>query len=109
MRMIEIKKNATDDYCFILKAESGQALLNSVTYSSKITVDEVLNSLITLKRSRNTIERKTNHSGKFLFSIKNNQGELIGNSMLYGSEAGMENGIKNMLSRINFLSESNQL
>ncbi|MEP3210298.1 MAG: YegP family protein [Maribacter sp.] len=107
--MIEIKKNAIDDYCFILKAESGQALLNSVTFSNKITVDEVVDSLTTLKRNRNTIERKTNHSGKFLFCLKNNNGEIIGNSLLYGSEAGMENGIKNLISRINFLSESNQL
>jgi len=107
--MIEIRKDASNDYSFVLKAESGQALLNSVAYANKNQAEEVVSSLQTIQKSRKTIERKTNHSGKFLFSLKNNDGELIGNSLLYGSEAGMENGIKNLLSRINSLSNLNQL
>lgn len=107
--MIEIRKDASDDYSFVLKAESGQALLNSVTYPSKTQAREVVSSLQTIQKSRKTIERKTNNNGKFLFSLKNSDGELIGNSLPYGSEAGMENGIKNLLARIHSLSELNQL
>lgn len=107
--MIEIRKDASEDYSFVLKAESGHALLNSVVYSNKAIAEEAVSSLQTIKRSLNTIERKTNHNGKFLFSLKNNNGELIGNSLLYESEAGMENGIKNLMTRINSLFDSNQL
>jgi uncharacterized protein YegP (UPF0339 family) len=107
--MIEIRKDATEYYSFVLKAESGHALLNSVVYSNKVTAEEAVSSLQTIERSLNTIERKTNHNGKFLFSLKNNNGELIGNSLLYESEAGMENGIKNLMTRINSLFDSNQL
>ncbi len=107
--MIEIRKDAAKDYSFVLKAESGHALLNSVVYSDKLTAEEAVISLRTIKKNQNTIERKTNHSGKFLFSLKNNNGELIGNSLFYESEAGMENGIKNLLARINSLFNSNQL
>lgn len=107
--MIEIKKHTSDDYSFILKAESGHALLNSVAYSNKKMAEEAVSSLQALKRNRNTFERRTNHNGKFLFSISNNSGELIGSSQLYQSEAGMENGIKNLINRINSLSDLNQL
>lgn len=107
--MIEIRKGTSNDYSFCLKAESGNTLLNSIVYDNRETAKEVVNSLQAIKRSRNTFERKTNHSGKFLFSLKNNNGELIGSSQLYQSEAGMENGIKNLINRINSLSDLNQL
>ena len=107
--MIEIKKDGSDDYSFVLKTESGHALLTSISYLNKVTAEEAISSMQTIKIGRNTIERKTNHGGKFLFSLKNNKGELIGNSLLYDSEAGMENGIKNLVNRINSLFESDQL
>jgi len=63
-----------------------------------------VNNLISLDKSQNIFERKTNYEGNFLFSIKNKKGHLIGNSLLYGSEAGMENGIKNIQNHINHFS-----
>lgn len=107
--MIEIKNNTSNEYSFTLKSESGQVLLNSVAFSSKETVKEAISSLKIVLKSRNTFERKTNHNGKFLFSLKNNNGVLVGHSLIYQSEAGMENGIKNLITRINFLSSLNQL
>lgn len=107
--MIEIKKDTSEDYTFVLRTESGDELLSSIVYSNRIMVEEAVHCLKTVKASRNTIERKTNHSGNFLFSLKDKNGELIGNSKLYLSEAGMENGIKNIINRINFLSDPNQL
>lgn len=107
--MIEIKKHTTKDYSFILKSESGHTLLNSVVYANKETVKKVVTSLHAVPKSRNTFERKTNHSGEFLFSLKSENGGIIGSSQLYQSEAGMENGIKNLINRINSLSDLNQL
>jgi len=107
--MIEIIEDTSAEYSFVLKTEGGHALLNSVVYSNKKAVKEVVSSLLSLKKNRNTFERKTNTNGKFLFSLKSTSGEIIGNSMLYQSEAGMENGIKNLINRIDSLSDSNQL
>lgn len=107
--MIEIIKNTSNDYSFTLKSESGQALLNSVAFLDKETAKEAIRSLKTVLKSRNAFERKTNHNGKFLFSLKNNNGEVVGHSLIYQSEAGMQNGIKNIINRIHFLSHSNQL
>ncbi len=105
--MIEIEKDRSNEYSFVLKAEGGHALLRSIVYSKKEMAEEAIRDLQTLKRNRNTFERRTNHNGEFLFSIKNKNGRLIGNSELYQSEAGMENGIKNLIRRINSLSKEN--
>jgi len=58
---------------------------------------------------RTRFERTTNHGGDFQFRLKNINGELIGNSLSYSSEAGMENGIKNLRQSILQFSESKKL
>jgi len=101
--MIEIEEGLANNYKFVLKTESGQPLLQSVTYPNRKTVQDAIRFLKT--SSVHKFERKTNHNGKFLFSLKGNKGEVLGNSQLYNSEAGMENGIKNFIYSINALSE----
>ncbi|WP_299536628.1 YegP family protein [Ulvibacterium sp.] len=107
--MIAIEKNNGKGYRFIVKSESGQTLLSSVPFSNR---SEVRKSLKTLGNARNKpigFERKTDHEGKFLFNLKDNAGSLIGHSSLYTSEAGMENGIKNLKNRIHKLSDLGEL
>lgn len=43
------------------------------------------------------VERKTNSKGEFLFELHDPQHHLLGKSLPYSSEAGMENGIKNLM------------
>ena len=98
--MIELKKNRDDGYRFHLKNEDGHILLKSIAFPSKEMASDSIQDLRALE---NTIERKTNYEGKFLFNVKNQKGQLIGHSQLYNSEAGMENGIKhikNVLARL---------
>ncbi|WP_171037031.1 YegP family protein [Maribacter algarum] len=90
-----------------MKTITGNTLLSSVNYADKAKVEEVVQDLKNSKVRKISFERKTNHSGNFLFSLKYRKGGLIGNSELYQSEAGMENGIKNLIRRINSLSEEN--
>jgi len=103
-KMIKIERLPTQKYHFEVKSESGTTLLKSISYDTSKLVKEASSDI--LKQRSNRIERKTNHNGKFLFSLKNDKGSLIGNSQLYQSEAGMENGIKNLLGRINTLSQT---
>ncbi|MFK7811001.1 MAG: DUF1508 domain-containing protein [Maribacter sp.] len=107
--MIEIKKEKLEDYSFTIKTENGNTLLKSIVYSNKKRAEEAIQFLKTSKTNRNTFERKTSHDGEFLFSLKNNKGEIIGDSQLYQSEAGMENGIKNIIKRIDTISGLIQL
>lgn len=107
--MIEIIKEKGNDYRFALTAESGHILFQSRLFQSEGEIEAIVRSLDTLQGKRHAFERKTNHDGQFLFHLKNLEGELIGTSQTYSSEAGMENGIKNLKKRILYLSDQNQL
>ncbi|GAB5474433.1 MAG: hypothetical protein Mars2KO_25320 [Maribacter sp.] len=108
--MIEVIKEKDDDsFRFSLKAESGSVLLTSALFQNEGEVSRIVQSLGILQGKRNAFERKTNHDGQFLFHLKNVNGEVIGTSQSYRSEAGMENGIKNLKKRILDLASSDQL
>lgn len=107
--MIEIVREKEDDYKFTLKAESGNVLLHSVLFKNEDDINRIVKSLNIIQHRRSVFERMTNHSGDFLFNLKNLNGQVIGTSQSYGSEAGMENGIKNLKKRIMYLSNLNQL
>ncbi len=94
--MIEIKKKKDDGYEFKLKTEEGSTLLKSVKFPNKGQAKIAVKKLVDLKEIDCIYERKTNYEGKFLFDLKNTVGQLIGHSQLYNSEAGMENGMKNL-------------
>jgi len=97
--MIELKKIAENQYFFELKTDAGQSLLTSISFANKVDAEQNLKQLVNV-RTKPLFERKTNHEGKFHFDLKNKEGLLIACSQLYNSEAGMENGIKNVRSKI---------
>lgn len=83
-------------YSFSIQAESGTTLLQSVVFSNKEEAQSIIEGLTRIKGVQNTFERKTNHKGDFLFNLKSSNGKLIGQSELYSSEAGLQNGINNL-------------
>lgn len=95
MPMIEVGKIDNVGYRFTVKSETGQTLLESIPFKDKEILKTTLKALKTTPSSKR-FERKTNFEGKFLYNLTNEQGLIIGNSSLYNSEAGMENGIKNL-------------
>ncbi len=98
--MLELQKTPENRYFFVLKSEEGHSLLKSITFSSKKEAKQMAQMLLGLNTKSQTFERKTNHEGRFLFNLKDFQGELIASSNLYHSEAGMENGIRNLALQI---------
>lgn len=94
--MIEIKKVEPKQYEFWVKSESGKILLKSIPFEDKKTLAKTVESLSQIKAAPKQFERKTNFNGQFLFELKSEHGEILGKSGLYSSEAGMENGIKNL-------------
>ncbi|MEM8999637.1 MAG: YegP family protein [Bacteroidota bacterium] len=93
--MVEIREKQKGEYVFILKSNAETILLNSIVFKTREALERTVSSLPNLIQNANCFERKTNHNGKFLFLFKNKEGSIIGQSLLYNSEAGMENGIKN--------------
>ena len=101
--MIEIKKGKNNTFQFSLKTAEGKTLLNSVDFESEAEIEDTVKQLKPLASRQNCFERKTNYDGHFLFNLKDKNGKIIGNSLLYDSEAGMENGITNLKRRITSL------
>ncbi len=94
--MIEIKKHNENVYRFKVSTSSGNTILESIDFPNREDIKKLVTELQESINERKIFERKTDHSGKFLFHLKNKEGQFIGSSQLYSSEAGMENGIKNL-------------
>ena len=104
-KVIEIVALPNSDFQFHVKSKSGSILLTSKDFDDKTALEDTLSHLNNLEIARGNFERKTNHQGKFLFNFKDENGNLLGSSQLYDSEAGMENGIENLRNRLNELRE----
>lgn len=92
--MFEIfKSEKNDKFYFNLKAKNGQIILSSQGYESKAGADNGITSIKENADDESKYERKTASNGKFHFNLKAGNGQIIGSSQMYSSEAGMENGI----------------
>ena len=107
--MIEIKKRGAGKFSFNLNTQGGHTLLKSVEFTDEEEIKKTVKRLNPINKTSIRFERKTNHDGMFLFNLKNSGGKMIGHSQLYNSEAGMENGIKNLKNRISSLAHLGEL
>ena len=88
-----ISKANNDEVYFNLKATNGQTILTSQMYSSESACFNGIESIRTNCSDDNRFERKISVNDKPYFVVKAANGQVIGNSEMYESEAGMENGI----------------
>jgi uncharacterized protein YegP (UPF0339 family) len=98
MGVFTLQKASNDLYYFSLRANNGQVLLTSEGYASKVGC---LNGVDAVKANGSTetrYERKTSSNGKYYFILKASNGQIIGTSEMYGSEAGRDNGIASVKS-----------
>lgn len=98
--MIEIVKKSEKDYRFTIKSDAGSILFQSIAFKEKETLREVVSNLNKNGKKNLNFERKTNYKGGFQYFVKDASGTYIGQSLSYTSEAGMENGIKNLAKSI---------
>jgi uncharacterized protein YegP (UPF0339 family)/outer membrane murein-binding lipoprotein Lpp len=89
--VISIAKN--DESYFNLKATNGQTILTSDMYSSKAACFNGIESVINNCSDDDKYDRKLSANEKHYFNLKASNGQVIGKSQMYESEAGMEKGI----------------
>lgn len=92
----QLKKAANGEFHFNLLAGNGQVILQSETYKAK---PSALNGIESIKKNATDdarYERKTAANGKFHFVLKATNGQVIGQSQMYASEATMNNGIESV-------------
>lgn len=87
------------DFRFRLKASNGQIILASQGYKSAATRDNGIASVQKNSGDKNRYEVKTAKNGEPYFVLKATNGQVIGQSQMYKSDAsckaGMESVMKN--------------
>jgi uncharacterized protein len=88
-----ISKAKSGENYFNLKATNGQTILTSEMYSSMAACTNGIESVRNNCADDNRYERKISVDNKPFFTLKAANGQIIGKSEMYESNAGMENGI----------------
>jgi uncharacterized protein YegP (UPF0339 family) len=88
-----ITKRSNGEFQFNLKAGNGQVILTSESYTTKAGCEKGIASVQLNAKLDERFERKVSSNDKPYFNLKAGNGQVIGKSELYESEASMENGI----------------
>jgi hypothetical protein len=93
MGQFSVKTGKDGQFYFNLKADNGQIILQSEGYTSRAGCDNGIESVRKNSGESDNYERNTSSNGKYYFTLKAGNGQVIGKSQLYESEDGMVNGI----------------
>ena len=93
MAKFEIYTDKRGEFRFRLKANNGQSILASEGYKAKTSCTNGIESVKKNSQDDSKFEKLESKSGKPYFNLKATNGQVIGNSEMYESVSGMENGI----------------
>ncbi len=89
----ELKVAKNGKYHFNLLASNGQVILSSEMYESKSAAENGIASVSKNAGDAGRYDRRTSTKGDPYFVLKAGNGQEIGRSEMYKSNASMENGI----------------
>ncbi|MBS0647543.1 MAG: YegP family protein [Verrucomicrobia bacterium] len=85
-------------FYFNLKADNGQVILTSEGYTTTAARDNGIESVKKNATDDSRYDKQTSSNGKFYFNLKASNGQVIGKSQMYESEASRDNGIASVKS-----------
>ena len=88
-----ITKRKNGEYQFNLKAGNGQVIPASEGYTTKAACHNGIESVKKNSQVDDRFDRKVSGNGKPYFNLKVTDGQIIGTSEMYESEAARDNGI----------------
>lgn len=88
-----ISKRKNGEFQFNLKAGNGQVILASEGYKTKAACNNGIESVRKNAVEDKRYDRLEAKNGKPYFNLKATNGQIIGSSEMYESEASRENGI----------------
>jgi uncharacterized protein YegP (UPF0339 family) len=91
-----ITKRTNGEFQFNLKAGNGQTILASEGYTTKTNCENGNASVRTNSKDDSKFDRKTSTNGKPYFNLKATNGQIIGKSEMYESEASRDKGIESV-------------
>lgn len=89
----EITKASNGQFRFVLKAANGEVILHSETYVQKASAQNGIESVQKNSQEDGRYERKAASDGRAYFTLKAANGEVIGTSEMYSTEAARDGGI----------------
>ncbi|KIA83298.1 hypothetical protein OA84_07115 [Kaistella solincola] len=92
--IISSRKNGA--YHFNLKAGNGHVILSSESYKSKTACKNGIESVKKNAADNSRFEKITASNGKFYFTLKASNGQVLGTSERYETPSGLENGIESV-------------
>ena len=84
------------EFQFNLKAGNGQVILSSQGYAAKPSCLNGIESVRKNAQDDARFDRKVSSNGKPFFNLTATNGQIIGNSEMYESEAARDNGIESV-------------
>lgn len=96
MKFEVFQSEKSEKFYFRLKARNGQVILSSQGYASKANAVKGAESVKVNAPKDDHYLRKEATNGKHYFSLIAGNKQVIGNSQMYASKAGMENGIESV-------------
>jgi uncharacterized protein YegP (UPF0339 family) len=98
MGKFSTKLGKDGQYYFYLLSTNGQVILTSEGYSTKFAMQNGMGSVKINALNDKHFERGISKDGKFYFNLKAANGQVIGKSRMYASEAARNNGIESVKS-----------
>lgn len=96
MGKFEVKVRKDNQFQFNLKASNGQTILTSEAYTTKAACMNGIESVKKNAPEDKRYEKLTAKNGKPYFNLKATNGQIIGTSEMYESEASRDNGIESV-------------
>ncbi len=93
-----IMDNTQDgQFHFNLTARNGEIILTSESYTTKGACENGVESVKTNAPDEARFDRNVASNGQFYFNLKATNGEIIGTSEMYTTEAARDNGIESVM------------
>lgn len=93
MAKFEITKRKNGEFQFNLKASNGEIILTSEGYAAKYSCKKGIESVRKNSLNDKRFEKKVAKDNRFFFNLKSSNGQVVGTSEMYNSEAAMNKGI----------------
>jgi len=92
----ELKKASNGQFHFALKAGNAETILTSEMYTAKASAENGIASVQKNSGDASRYNPATASNGKFYFTLRAANNQVIGNSQMYGTEAARNAGIESV-------------
>lgn len=92
-----VLKKSGDKFMFNLKAGNGEVILTSQRYASRSSAENGIASVQVNSPIDARYDRLTSKADQPYFTLKAQNGQVIGNSQMYKTLSGRNNGIKSVM------------